>query len=116
MLHHPGAGALDQDVGLRRQSTEPIPAAAGLEVQHERALPGVQREVEAARLKVRSVSGERSKRAEAIARRRLDLHDLGAEVREQPAGVAAGHALARVDDQDAGQCAARRRGRRRLAS
>ena len=115
-LHHPGSGVFEQDVGLHRQRAEPLPAGAGLEVEHQRALAGVQREVEASGLEVGSVAGERSKGAEPVARRRLDLHDLGAEVREQPAGVAPGHALAHVDDQDAGQCAGLRCDRRRRAA
>ena len=115
-LHYPGAGVFEQDVGLRCQRAEALPAGEGLEVEHDRALAGVQREVEASGLEVRAVTGERSEDAEAVTRWRLDLHDLRAEVREQPAGVAAGHALADVDDQDAGQCAGLRCDRRRLAA
>ena len=120
-----GPGRFEEDVGAGEQFAQPRTARRTLEVCDEALLARVEGEVEPAALiapfGVGLVLREGTELAQRIALGRLDLDDARAEVRQEPAGIAAGDALRGVDDDEvlersghsrraaSGRCSRRRR-------
>ncbi len=86
-----GRERLDQHIGVARQLADALAAGRLVQVGDDRALVGVQVEMQAAGLGVRLAARERPEPAHRIARRRLDLQHLRAEVRQQLRAVISGH-------------------------
>jgi hypothetical protein len=88
-LHHAGTEVLDQDVRGPHQVEQAGAVLVGLEVEHDAALPpveGHERRVESAGLPL----------AERVARRGLDLDDVGAHLGQQHRGAGTGDVGAEV--------------------
>ena len=98
-----GAQVGHEDVGRRQQLFEPLPGLRVAEVEHDAALAPVV----LCEGRVRGVvvtDAERAERvAHGVARRRLDLDDVGAPVRQQRRGRRRGDPDAELDDAQAGQ-------------
>ena len=104
--HDGGSKVLDQHVGRAAQLQQELPAALGLEVQHDGALTAVQRSeriVAVARTAPRHVAS-----------RRLDLDDVRSGHRHQEGGIRTLKDVAEIEHADAGQ--REREGGRRLRS
>ena len=84
--HAAGRLTLDHDVGTCREREEELAAARPIQVERHAALRGVEREPQDGPLRVGGATPERGASPRRIARRRLDLHHVGAEVAEELAG------------------------------
>src|SRR3990170_7886312 len=79
-------------------------AAAGRgETAPRAALARVEREEEAAPLRMGLVPGKRAVAAGAVTLERFDLDDIGPQSRQEPAAVRRGDKLAQLDDPEAGE-------------
>src|SRR5688500_3952326 len=89
VAHRAGPKVLDDDVGTRAELAEQRLAVLALQVEREAALPAVQpREIAAL-----AVDDRLEETREVAASRVLDLHDIGAEVRELHPAERAGHVV-----------------------
>ena len=106
-VHHAGAEALEQHVGLAHEPQQHLAPGLGLEVDADRALVAVEREEErraGARL---GALVARRRPAHVVAQPRvLDLEHVGAEVGQQPGAEAAGQQPREVEHADAVERAA----------
>ena len=82
------------DVAGRHQLGQAGAAVGGLEVEHDAALAPVAREED----RGHPLVGPRSEVARDVTRRRLDLHHVGTEVREEQGAVGTGDHRGEVDD------------------
>ncbi len=97
--HGPGRGVVvDHDVCAREERGAPLAPFLGLEVEDDRPLAAVQRDEVAPEAR-----GDRHDVAIAVARRRLDLDHLGAEIAEDHAAQRACDVLRVLHDAHSGE-------------
>src|SRR5207247_11087779 len=92
-VEHAGAEVLDGHVGYCGEAPGQLGPAVGLEVDADVALPGVLLGVIA-----RQPVADLAPPAGRVAFGRLDLHDVGPEVRQHPAGDGPGEHAGQVQD------------------
>src|SRR5262249_60825581 len=89
-------------VGAGDEAVEHLAASGLTEVERDAALVGVQVEEETAALGMGHAARIRAAAADRVAAlRRLDLHDVGAEVREQRRGVCGTYEPCHLEDAQA---------------
>ena len=112
-LHHAGAEALEQHVGLAHEPQQHLAPRVGLQVDADRALVAVERqEQRAARALLRPLVARRRPAHVVAEPRVLDLQHVGAEVGQQPRAEAARQQPREVEHADALERAAHVRPRR----
>ena len=94
--------ALEEHVGPLGERQQQLAAARPVDGQRDAALRGVEREPEERAVGIGRPAPEGRPPARRVALRRLDLHDVGAEVAEDLAGEEAG-LVREVEDADAGE-------------
>ena len=116
-LHHAGAEALQQHVGLAHEPQQDLAPRVGLQIDADRALVAVERqEQRAARALLRPLVARRRPAHVVAEPRVLDLQHVGAEVGQQPRAEAARQQPREVEHADALERAAHVRPRRSRAS
>jgi hypothetical protein len=92
---------VDEQVGRRQQAIERGATIVGLQVEHDAALVAVDAHEVRAEAVGRVAPPRRPPAPRLVARRRLDLDDVGAEIGEEHRGERPGQDSAGVDDPDA---------------
>ena len=77
----------------------------GIEVEGDGALVRIEIEKESAAVRIRDTAREGAAPPRAVAGERLDLDHVGAEIRQELRAVGGGHAIAALDDANAGESA-----------
>ena len=78
---------LDHHVARRRETREQLAPGGAGEIERDAALAGVEKRMREAHALSRRPALVRGELAHRRAFRRLDAHDVGAEIGEQPAGI-----------------------------
>src|SRR3954452_11925541 len=86
----PGPEGFEDDIRIRRETPEQVPAVGGVEVQRDAAFRGVVVPEGQAALGVGDVVEKRPDMTAGLAPRRLDLDHIGPEIAEQLAAELAG--------------------------
>ena len=96
-----GSQPADHHAGRAQQRCQQLASALGPQVEHDRALAGVEGKEERTGIEVRPPGGERADCARRITvTRALDLDDVGTPVGEQPGAERRGDSTSDLDDTD----------------
>ncbi len=110
-IHHAGIRILDERVRGFHQPENRFAAGVALDVEHDAALVAIDAGEISAVVAAFAIGGMRSEASAHVAAGRLDLDNVGAEVRQQHRAIGTGQRLRQIEDanirQRSGACAHR---------